>query len=199
MYDTLAPRSAVNPITLFVLWQRLETPALFSQSIYPPVKLLSRCGRLSGGSSAPSHLYWTGSQGSAGTLRLIDCTFLCLSTNIFSSLSASSSHRCLIAPGTSPTLPPEQQLCFGVLLCYQSEIKAEPSGLGVGAKRPWHLPFTPRRVSPRLARHIPQQRELPRVIIHQNEAFMAHQNTMKVPEWKERSQREVTANTPDAD
>lgn len=83
MYDTLAPRSAVNPATLFVLWQRLETPALFSQSIYPPVKLLSRCWRLSGGSRAPSCLYWTGSQGSVGTLRLIDCTFLCLSTNTF--------------------------------------------------------------------------------------------------------------------
>lgn len=54
--------------------------------------------------------------GITATLHLIDCTFLCLSTNTFSSFSASSSHRCLIAAGTSPTLPPEQQLCFGVLL-----------------------------------------------------------------------------------
>lgn len=76
------------------------------------------------------------------------------------------------------------------LLCRQSEIKADASGLGVDARRRRHLPFTPRLLAARsLARHIPQQRELPRVIIHQNEAFMAHQKTMNC--GSERSVRNV--------
>lgn len=41
-------------------------------------------------------------------------------------------------------------------------------------------------ISCALARHTPQQREMPRVIIHQKESFMAHQKTMKC-----RSERSV--------
>lgn len=42
---------------------------------------------------------------------------------------------------------------------------------------PIHAASSP-RISRALSRHIPQQREMPPVIIHQNEPFMAHQKTM---------------------
>ena len=53
---------------------------------------------------------------------------------------------------------------------------------------PIHTASSP-HISHALSRHIPQQREMPQVIIHQNEPFMAHQKTMNCQ--SERSARNM--------
>lgn len=97
-------------------------------------------------------------------------------------------YSCRIRAGISSTL-----VVLWSLLCRQSEIKDAASGLGVGARDVDDIFHSRRaasaRVSCALARHIPQQRETPRVIVHQNESFMAHQKTMKCR--SERSVRNV--------
>lgn len=204
-FDTICPTDvytsdpwpALNPITLFVLWLRLETPALFTQSMYHTAKLPSRCWRVSGGSRAHAtlHLYWNTGQRQDSTSDkwplpppLQKHLFRCVGLFNLQMPDCSRNFSYRARPRSLPRR--------------RSEIKAGASGLGVEARRRWHFPFTPRRVtSPRisLARHIPQQRELPPSYHPSKRGFYGPSKDNEPPEWKERSQREVTANTPDVD
>lgn len=163
MYDAASPRPALNTVTLFVLW--LETPALFPHSIYHTVSSWADTG-------GPA-----GSAGSAGATQ----------PSIFTGRDQKS--RVVVSSDKwRIPLPFQKHLsqfvrllisadarfwqyflvlsCAGVFLhslfCSLSEIKDGASGLGVGARRRWHLPFTP-------ARHLLASRARSRVTSHNKE------------------------------
>lgn len=205
MYDTLDPRPALNLITLFVLWLRLETPAMFSQSMYHTVKFLSRCWRVSGesGAHAALRLYWMWSQGSVKTRHLINGTLLCLSRNTFFQFV---SLLILQMPDCSRNF--SYFLCRTVTrsrVCFAVSRRSKPALQVLASTRDVDDIFHSRRAAPRrlasrfaCSSHPTTKRVAPSY--HPSKwGFYGPSKDNELPEWKERSQREVTANTPDAD
>lgn len=68
-------------------------------------------------------------------------------------------------------------VCFAIIHRDQSLCLRPPCQRKTSMTSPIHTASSP-HISHALSRHIPQQREMPRVIIHQTEPFMAHQKTM---------------------
>lgn len=68
-------------------------------------------------------------------------------------------------------------VCFAVIHTDQSSRLRLQCQCKTSMTSPIHTASSP-HISHALSRHIPQQREMPRVIIHQSKPFMAHQKTM---------------------
>lgn len=197
MYDAASPRPALNTVTLFVLWLRLETPALFPHSIYHTVSSWADAGGSAGSAGATQPSIFTGRDQKSRFVVFADKWRIPLPSQKHLSQFVS------LLISADAGFRQEFLLLFEFLLRSQSEIKDGASGLGVGARDVGDIFHSrPRGVCSRLVRarssHPTTKSDAPSY--HPSKwAFYGPSKDNELPEWKERSQREVTANTPDAD